>query len=363
MIDLIKDLGGTSFKEELRGTAEGGHLEKLKPLIAQGKKLSQGGLFEVTNGAVKFRQLATVKYLITLSDLVPKYWNYLSLSAGKSGNRAMVDYIISQGGVNYTQLILGAIAGGHLDLATRYLDKPGLDYRNIFDQAIDYNYLDLAKLVARDHRIDQRVLNELMKSVKKGTAYETIDYLISLGGNNYQGLISKLARNNQIELFKRYYLSPGVDYAQVFSRSLENAEWPVVKFMLEKRLVPVTLDKLHSYIDRTEFNPELIELLLSLGVTDYRTIVEKALIHGDLVIAVKYFDQALGLRLNKVFKHCNKIPVYQYILSQGGITQKTVDATLARLEQSYSYDKAKNYLRSLSLQDGVSSSSSSSSSD
>jgi hypothetical protein len=349
MIDLIKDLGGTSSTPELRGTAEGGHLEKLKLLIAQGPDLRRGGLFQVTDSAVKFRQLATVKYLITLWMPDSYGWKHFAWSAGESGDQAMVDYIISQGGDNYTEVILGGIAGGHHEFVMRYLDEPGLNYRNIFDQAIDYNYLDLAKLVAKDHGIGQQVLNGLMGIVNIGTTFDTIDYLISLGGNNYHGLIDQLIRNDQIELFKRYCLSPDVDHVQVFSRGLENSEWAVVKFMLEKRLVPVTVDKLNKYIDRAEFNPELIELLLSLGATNYRTVVKRALIHGDLALAVKYFDQAPGLRLNSIFKECDSVPVYQYLLSQGGITQKTVDATLARLEESDGHVKAKNYLRSLSL--------------
>jgi hypothetical protein len=187
---------------------------------------------------------------------------------GESGDQAMIDYVISQWGINYTELIRGGIIGDHPELVMRYMDKPGLDYISIFISSIGYNYLDLAKLVARDHRIDQRVLNGLMENVKQCTAYETIDYLISLGGNNYQGLVSKLTINDQIELFKRYYLSPGVKYVGVFNRGLENSSVEVVKFMLEQQLVPLTTDALNNYIDWTEFNPELIELFLSLDATD-----------------------------------------------------------------------------------------------
>jgi hypothetical protein len=346
MIDLIKDLGGTSFKREVRGTAEGGHLEKLKRLIARGKKLSQDGLFDVTNGAVKFGQLVTVKYLTTLQIPAPID---LSRSAGKSGNQGMVDYIISQGGANYTQLILGAILSNHLELVMQYMWKPGLNYRAIFIYAIRFNYLDLAKLVARDHKIDQAELNDLMSGITERTTYETIEYLISLGGDNYHGLISQLAINDYIELFKRYYLGPGVDYVQVFETGLRNSSVKVVKFMVDKHLVPVTVDALNSYLILVRLDPKLIELLFSLGATDYRTIVERGLIHGDLALTKKYFDQATGLRLNKVFKLCTKIPVYQYIMSQGMIKQKTVDATIDRLKHSYSYVIERNYLRSLNL--------------
>jgi hypothetical protein len=362
MIDLIKDLDGTSFKEEVRGTAEGGHLEKLKRLIAQGPELSQHRLYEFTVDAVKFGQLATVKYLITLSTRFTTDWNDLIYSAGESGNQGMVDYIISQGGSNYTDLIKGAIRQGHLELAMRYMDKPGLNYLNIFISAILFNYLDLAKFVARDRRIGRDSLNDLMESVKKGTTYETIDYLISLGGDNYQGLVSQLARNDLIKLFKRYYLIPDLDYNQIFDTGLNYSSVEIVKFMLEQQLVPITGEKLNGYLRRVFVNPELIELLLSLGATDYRTVVERALIFGNLALAKKYLVQAPGLSLNSIFRECTKIPVYQYLMSQGTITQKTVDATLARLKRSIGRVKAKKYLRSLSLQDGGSTGSSSSSS-
>jgi hypothetical protein len=204
MIDLIKDLGGTSFNEEVTGTAEGGHLEKLKLLIAQGNRLSRVLLFQLTNYAVKFGQLATFKYLITLWAPGTEYWNGLSFSAGESGNQSIIDYVISHYGDNYTHVILGAIYGGRLELAIQYMEKPGLDYPAIFSQAIDYNYLDLAKLVARDHRIDRDVLNDLMEYDESTATYQIIDYLISLGGDNYDGLVDRLASHDQIELFQRY---------------------------------------------------------------------------------------------------------------------------------------------------------------
>jgi hypothetical protein len=362
MIDLIKDLGGTSFDEEVRGTAQGGHLEKLKHLIAQGKKLSRGVLFDVIIDAAGLGQLETVKYLISLRDIVPADWNYLIRGVGYSGNQSIIDYIISQGGVNYTQLILGTIPGGHLEIAMRYMEKPGINYSAIFGQAIRCNYLDLAKLVARDHKIDRVELNDLMSEVPESETCERIEYLISLGGDNYHGLISQLTIYDYIELFKRYYLGRGVDYVQVFNIGLENSSTKVVTFMLEQHLVPVTADALNGYLRRVFFNPELIALLFSLGATDYRYIVERELIQGDLELAKKYFDQAPGLSLNKVFKRCTKIPVYQYLLSQGRITQKTVNATIARLRRFNAYSEATKYLRSLNLQDGGSSISSSSSS-
>jgi hypothetical protein len=58
------------------------------------------------------------------------------------------------------------------------------------------------------------------------------------------------------------------------------------------------------------------------------------------------------MKLNSVFKRCKSVPVYQYIISRGRITQKTVDATLARLaRRKHQYVKAKKYLSSLTLHD------------
>jgi hypothetical protein len=87
MIDLIKDLGGTSSESELIGTSEGGHLEKLKLLIARGNQLSRVLLVQLTNYAVKFGQLATVKYLITLWIPTRTDLKYLIRSAGKVGTK------------------------------------------------------------------------------------------------------------------------------------------------------------------------------------------------------------------------------------------------------------------------------------
>jgi hypothetical protein len=352
MIDLIKDLGGTSFKQEVRGTAEGGHLEKLKCLISQGPNLPQNVLSQLTGDAARYGQLAAFKYLTILWTPLPYQWKSFAWAAGESGNQGMIDYVISQGEINYTPAILGAIIRGHLELAILYMDKPGLNYTSIFSQAFNLNYLDLAKLVARDHRINRKVLNELMEYDEPTTTYETIDYLISLGWNNYDGLVNQLAINDQIELFRRYYLGPGVDLIHVLNLGLENSSLEVVKFMLEHQLVPVTPDELNSYLTLVAFNPELIALLFSLGATDYGIIVERGLIQGDLELAEKYFDQALGLKLNAIFKRCTKIPVYQYLLSQGQIKQKTIDTTIVRLKQStHNHARAERYLRSLSLQD------------
>jgi hypothetical protein len=351
MIDLIKDLGGTSFEVELGGTAEGGHLENLQRLIAQGPELSPDVLSELTRDAIKSGQLATVKYLITLWTPDSEEWKHFARAAGKSGNQGMVDYVISQGGDNYMDVILFAISGGHHELAMRYMDKPGLDYLDIFSQAIDYNYLDLAKLVEGYRRIDRDTLNDLMSGSERQT-FETTDYLISLGGTNYHGLVFKLAIHDLIELFKRYYLRPGVDYVQVFNMGLRNSSTEVVKFMLEQRLVPVTEERLNKYLNMDELNPEIIALLFSLGATDYGIIVERALIDGDLELAKKYFDRAPTMKLNAIFKACTSVPVYQYLLSRGRITQKTVDATLARLARyKHKYVKEKKYLSSLTLHD------------
>jgi hypothetical protein len=152
-------------------------------------------------------------------------------------------------------------------------------------------------------------------------------------------------------------LSPGLDYDEVFYAGLKNSSLKVVKFMLEQQLVPRTEEKLNKYLRMIRLHSEPIALLFSLGATDYQYIVERALIYGDLGLAEKYFDRAPGLKLNSIFKRCTSIPVYQYLISRGRIKQKTIDATLARLDL-HLYVKAKQYLRSLSLHDGGSSSSS-----
>jgi hypothetical protein len=313
-------------------------------------------LSQVTITAIRYKHLAMVKYLNDLWMPGPYEWKSLAFSAGVSCDQGIVDYVISQGGNNYTELIRGSIAGHRLDFVMRYMDKPGLDYNSIFGQAIHSGYLELAKLVAGDRRIDRSVLDDLMKRVTKRATRETIDYIISLGGNNYHDLVVRLAIYDQIELFKRYYTGPGVDYVEVLKEAMESSSFEVVKFMLEQQVVPTTEEELNSYLRLIRLDLPLIDLLFSLGATDYRYIVVRGVILGDLKVVAKYFDQAANLQLNSVFKQCTSVSVYQYLMSQGQVTQKTVDATLARLEQSkYPHVKAKQYLHSLSLQDGGSS--------
>jgi hypothetical protein len=286
-------------------------------------------LFEVTMDAIKFGQLATFKYLISRWRSQSEDWVYLISAAGESRNQSIIDYVISQYGHNYNRVILGAIFGGHLELVMRYMEK----------------------LVARDHGINLDFVNDLMSHVRKRTSYDIIEYLISLGGDNYNGLVLQLARYDLIELFKRYYLSSDVDSIHLFNIGLENSSVKVVKFMLEQDLVPTTEKELNSYLEVAGVNSKLIPLLFSLGATDYPSIVERALIQGDFELAEKYFDQAPGLRLNKIFMLCDSIPVYQYLLAKGRIKQKTIDATLAILEEFNGYVREEQYLRSLSLQD------------
>jgi hypothetical protein len=350
MIDLIKDLGGDNYMNELRGTAQGGHLEKLKLMITKGQVLGRVLLFRLIKDAVRYGQLATAKYLISRTNPDAADWEALIPSAYKSGNQGMIGYVISHAGEDYTGIILRAISDGNLELAMRYLEEPGLDYDYIFRQAFNYGYLELAKLVARDRKIDQDLVDNLMGRISKTTTYEMIEYLISLGGTNYKGLVHELVINDQLELFKRYCRRPGVNLIQAFNLGLKDLNVEIVEFMLEQRLVPVTVQELNRYLRLVGFNPELIDLLFSLGATDYRFIVKTGLIDDDLELADKYFDQAPTIRLNSVFKRCTSVPVYQYIMSRGTITQKTIDATLKRLARhKHNYMKEKKYLRSLTL--------------
>jgi hypothetical protein len=328
MIELVKALGKTNPIYEVIGTAEGGHLSKLKTLIAH-NDLTQGKLHWISTTTAFIGQLETFKYLVSLWTPSLMEWSQFLFEAGKGGNQGVIDYIISQGQPNYTKLIQGAIEGDKIDLALKYLNMLGVDYDRVFKAAVSNHKLELAKLVAKGRTIDLNVLNQLLGSTKKE---KEADYLISLGGDNYGGLIHTFAISNNLELFKKYY-RPGIYCVRLFQDAIRNTSLEVIEFMIQQGLVGNRVEDLNEYLHRTLFdNFQVIDLLFSLGATDYIGIVKAAITSADFDLADKYFDQA-NLDVNKLFQEATRVKVYKYLARKDKITQATLDATLDKMSQ------------------------------
>jgi hypothetical protein len=238
MIDLVHDLGGCRKLEQLRGTIEGGHL-------------------------------ATLEHLDTVYvHSIPIDWTYLLDEAGMSGNQAVIDFVIDKGGREDTSLIQSLIINNHIELALKYIRENDYNQNMVFRTAMDNGNLDLARLVAADNKINREVLNQLLNDGSEYITEEIIDYFISLGADDYNALLYRLAGCDNLKLFKKYSKGPGVDYESHLINALYYDSIKVVKYIIKNQLVDLAPDKLNSYLSEVSSGSlELIDLLISLGAT------------------------------------------------------------------------------------------------
>lgn len=79
------------------GAAKGGQLDLLKLYLAS-DKLNFGLMSNIACAAARHGQLETVKYLFTDTRYpLIRYINAIRIAAGRSGNKAVIDYLISKG--------------------------------------------------------------------------------------------------------------------------------------------------------------------------------------------------------------------------------------------------------------------------
>jgi hypothetical protein len=316
MIDLIKDLGATDLIRELTGTVEGGHLARLKRL----DKPNRQEIYKLSMIAAGHGYLATLKYLVSLDEIDQDHLDALIYNAGQSGNQGVVDYLVSLGGDNYTKLITGALSRGHFDLAVKYLDQPDLNYIPIFNAAVTAHNLDLAKLIAKGRNISPRLLNAMLGFPR---TEEEIEYLISLGANNYFTLLLELVRQDNLDLFIKYYKRGRGNYVELFLSGILRSSIKIVKFMIQHRLVPVETQDLNGYLVKANTIP-MLDLLFSFGATYYTRVVTDAIFDGKFDIADKYFDQA-DVDINELYLSARGSETRKYLLTKPGISQATID--------------------------------------
>jgi hypothetical protein len=350
MIDLLKDLGASAMDDQLFGTIEGGHLDRLEDLIA-GLDLDITRLDKLSERAAGWGQLEILEYLVSLWIPSLEQWNNLLYWAGEGGDRTLIEYLISQGANDYAGLIQGAIEVDNTDLVIEYLDAPDLDYDAILKAAILANNLVVAERVVQGRIFDPAVLNNLLGIGNQDSMVESIDYLISLGADDYTRLLWRLVALDHLELFKRYYRQPGINYEKVFIEALVYQNLSIIRYMFKKQLVKLDPAGLNSYLRKIRFHlvtVELLDLFFSLGATDYNYVIKKAISRGNLEVFKRYFHRS-GLDPNQMFEKVHDLDIYKYLVETGEITQGTLDCKLTRLipYDSASVTRIKNYLISL----------------
>jgi hypothetical protein len=141
------------------------------------------------------------------------------------------------------------------------------------------NNLDVAKFVATKGKLDHDMLNEIIADadITDIISIPLVKYLISLGADNYQGLMLAAASSNRLDIIKEYQDMPGVDFDEIINMAVETGNLEVVK----------------KYLDKSGIN------------------IDKA------------------FRINR--KNRNKLEIYKFLASKGKIKQATLNETLAKL--------------------------------
>lgn len=89
--------------------------------------------------------------------------NSLMHSAGKSGDKKIVEYLISKGATRYITLVGGAAFKGHLDIVKQYYIKAGSPCLGILEEGIEGGRLNIVKFALKQGHFTQEELNSSLK--------------------------------------------------------------------------------------------------------------------------------------------------------------------------------------------------------
>jgi hypothetical protein len=125
IIDLLIDLGANSKNNQiLVGALNGGHIDLITGLKYQDLIQPIGDKYDdLVIYSIEDQMLPSLKYLLSLLDTMGSVPNSLIEYAGRVGNPSIIDYLIDCGADSYSELVIGAMLGGHFDLALKYLDQ------------------------------------------------------------------------------------------------------------------------------------------------------------------------------------------------------------------------------------------------
>jgi hypothetical protein len=159
-----------------------------------------GNIQAVING---FKLYPGLVNKITLNDALER--------AAQAGHEPIIDLLLDLGGTNqYDEIFSGAIVGGHINLITgdKYmaLSKPMTInlYLESLSSAIYNQQLASLKYLFTLQEYRAVKLNTLIEAAGEVGNLSIIDYLISLGANDYPGLVSGAMLGTHFELALKY---------------------------------------------------------------------------------------------------------------------------------------------------------------
>jgi hypothetical protein len=111
----------------------------------------------------------------------------------------MINYLIKRGADDWNSGLMYSALGGHKDLIDYFVAKGANDWLYALNFATQGGHLELVKLFMKKIKIDAQIINWLLYYAVKGGHMNVINYVISLGANNWnlarEGLLEALDEN------------------------------------------------------------------------------------------------------------------------------------------------------------------------
>jgi hypothetical protein len=178
VIDLLLDLGATIVNDRIiAGALAGGHLNLITGDKYKGIQKPINRRFMYTSLVfitIANQQLPALQYLFSLPNYKASMLNDFMRPAGEAGSQSVVEYLITQGANNYTDLVIGAMRRQHYDLAVKYLDEVDTGRQHLQDeikhtiyQVITGDRLDILKLLVKHKLVNRKLLAKLYTYASK----------------------------------------------------------------------------------------------------------------------------------------------------------------------------------------------------
>jgi hypothetical protein len=160
--------------------------------------------------------LGNIQTVINGFKLYPSLLNELTLNDGlrpaaRGGHEVIIDLFLDLGATNtYSQIVMGAIDGGHLNLITgakyQALHKPIQEYMyvRLGTSAIQYRQLTSLKYLFSLPEYQPSTPNSLIKHAGEAGDSSIVDYLISFGANDYADLVLGAMQGHNFDLVVKY---------------------------------------------------------------------------------------------------------------------------------------------------------------
>ena len=169
IMELLFELGAKDkHRSVLKSAAKGGQLALVLKELDKGVKTIYVQ-YAVSRAAANQHEDVVAALLDYLTN--DRILDKAMQGAGESGDTTIIDYVISRGGNNYEELIMGAAEEGHFDIVRQYwykLIKNRVKVGEvILGCAVSYRNLDMVKFLAEGKLVNQEELEDSLGGLKR----------------------------------------------------------------------------------------------------------------------------------------------------------------------------------------------------